>query len=45
MCAQVAEELGKLCRDDTFEGVNFYPNAFPEFITEQAPADVGVTEL
>ncbi|TYZ59771.1 hypothetical protein PybrP1_007654 [[Pythium] brassicae (nom. inval.)] len=42
---KVAEELGKLCRDDTFEGVNFYPNAFPDFIAKLAPPDVGLTEL
>ena len=29
--SQVAEELGDLCRDETFEGLSFYPNAFPSF--------------
>lgn len=28
---KVAEELGKLCRDETFEGTNFYPNRFPGY--------------
>ncbi|KAG2772586.1 hypothetical protein JG687_00003510 [Phytophthora cactorum] len=28
---KVAEELGKLCRDETFEGTNFYPNKFEQF--------------
>ncbi|RLN89441.1 hypothetical protein BBJ28_00013825 [Nothophytophthora sp. Chile5] len=31
---KVAEELGKLCRDDTFEGTNFYPNEFARFVHE-----------
>ncbi|CAK4510708.1 unnamed protein product [Aphanomyces euteiches] len=29
---KVAEQKGKLCRDDTFEGLNFYLNRFPEFV-------------
>ncbi|KAK1948005.1 Vacuolar protein-sorting-associated protein 36 [Phytophthora citrophthora] len=29
---KVAEELGKLCRDETFEGTNFYPNKFDQFV-------------
>ncbi|KDO18871.1 hypothetical protein SPRG_15699 [Saprolegnia parasitica CBS 223.65] len=29
---KVAEQRGKLCRDDTVEGLNFYPNRFPEFL-------------
>jgi ESCRT-II complex subunit VPS36 len=29
---KVAEQLGKLCRDDTFEGVNFYPNRFDSYL-------------
>lgn len=29
---KVAEELGKLCRDETFEGTNFYPNRFDQFV-------------
>ncbi|DAZ95899.1 TPA: hypothetical protein N0F65_012610 [Lagenidium giganteum] len=28
---KVAEELGKICRDDTFEGINFFPNRFETF--------------
>ncbi|OQR85612.1 vacuolar protein-sorting-associated protein [Achlya hypogyna] len=31
---KVAEQRGKLCRDDTFEGLNFYPNRFAEFLIE-----------
>ncbi|KAL4125041.1 hypothetical protein PRIC2_008631 [Phytophthora ramorum] len=36
---KVAEELGKLCRDETFEGTNFYPNEFESFLqgTETQP--------
>ncbi|CAH0477142.1 unnamed protein product [Peronospora belbahrii] len=29
---KVAEDLGKLCRDETFEGTNFYPNKFDQFV-------------
>ncbi|CEG35700.1 vacuolar protein-sorting-associated [Plasmopara halstedii] len=29
---KVAEELGRLCRDETFEGTNFYPNKFIQFV-------------
>ncbi|KAG7397921.1 Vacuolar protein-sorting-associated protein 36 [Phytophthora boehmeriae] len=31
---KVAEELGKLCRDETFEGTNFYPNDFERFVND-----------
>uniref|UniRef100_K3WPY1 Vacuolar protein-sorting-associated protein 36 n=1 Tax=Globisporangium ultimum (strain ATCC 200006 / CBS 805.95 / DAOM BR144) TaxID=431595 RepID=K3WPY1_GLOUD len=31
---KVAENLGKLCRDDTFEGINFYPNSFDMFAAQ-----------
>ncbi|KAG7381416.1 Vacuolar protein-sorting-associated protein 36 [Phytophthora pseudosyringae] len=31
---KVAEELGKLCRDETFEGTNFYPNKFEQFVQD-----------
>lgn len=31
---KVAEELGKLCRDETFEGTNFYPNMFIKFVLD-----------
>ncbi|KAL3673252.1 hypothetical protein V7S43_000973 [Phytophthora oleae] len=31
---KVAEELGKLCRDETFEGTNFYPNKFDQFVQD-----------
>ncbi|RHZ03239.1 hypothetical protein DYB31_003527 [Aphanomyces astaci] len=31
---KVAEQKGKLCRDDTFEGLLFYPNRFPSFVDQ-----------
>ncbi|ETI43828.1 hypothetical protein L917_10912 [Phytophthora nicotianae] len=31
---KVAEELGKLCRDETFEGTNFYPNKFEQLMQD-----------
>ncbi|KAG6610146.1 putative vacuolar protein-sorting-associated protein [Phytophthora cinnamomi] len=31
---KVAEELGELCRDETFEGTNFYPNKFKQFVQD-----------
>ncbi|CAH0491126.1 unnamed protein product [Peronospora farinosa] len=31
---KVAEGLGKLCRDETFEGTNFYPNKFDQFVQD-----------
>ena len=36
---QVAEKLGKLCRDETFEGTNFYPNAFEQFVLANTEVD------
>ncbi|GLD94965.1 hypothetical protein PINS_up003590 [Pythium insidiosum] len=36
---RVAEELGKLCRDETFEGINFYPNRFLSFDVNEITAD------
>ncbi|KAF0685821.1 Aste57867_22343 [Aphanomyces stellatus] len=32
---KVAEQKGKLCRDDTFEGLHFYPNRFMNFCALQ----------
>ncbi|KAF4321077.1 hypothetical protein BBO99_00002118 [Phytophthora kernoviae] len=31
---KVAEELGKICRDETFEGTNFYSNDFERFVND-----------
>jgi ESCRT-II complex subunit VPS36 len=31
-----AEQLGLLCRDETLEGVRFYPNLFAEFAAAQS---------
>ncbi|GAB9465732.1 Vacuolar protein-sorting-associated protein [Globisporangium polare] len=42
---KVAEELGKICRDDTFEGTSFYTNRFDSFVLELEQRESVVSDL